>query len=173
MQTYYSLTQFFNAVSLSHPNVTTFTIGDIYNVDLNKQTLFPLVHLIVNNTTIGEGIMTYNITLMAMDRVVYVTDDSSGAYNTLLKNYKDVTNIDDVWNSTLLTLNDVISYIQRNPQALDYNVYVDTVCTPFQERFDNLLAGWQATINISVPNHSNMCVIDVTDVQAAGGTPSC
>ena len=88
MQTYYSFTQFFNNVALAHPNVTTFTIGDIYNVDLAKQTLFPLCHLIVNNVTVGDGQMTYNINLMVMDRVVDITDDSAGRFNTIVKNKK-------------------------------------------------------------------------------------
>jgi hypothetical protein len=173
MQTFYSFTQFFNAVSLAHPNVTTFTIGDIYEIDLAKQTLFPLCHLIPNSVTIGDGIMTYNITLMVMDRVTDVTQDSSGEFNELLKNYKTVSNIHDVWNSTLLTLNDIISYVQRNAQAMEYEILLDSVCTPFQERFDNLLAGWQATININVGNPSDACVIQISDVQAAGGTPGC
>jgi hypothetical protein len=171
MQTYYSLTQFFNAVALAHPNITTFTTGDIYNVDMSKQTLFPLCHLIVNNVTIGPGTMVYNINLIVMDRVVNVTAESSGIYNELLRNYKDVTNVDDVWNTSLMTLNDIVSYVTRNPQALDYQINTDVNAVPFTEKFDNTLSGWQAVLNISVANTANICsVINISDVEAAGGT---
>jgi hypothetical protein len=173
MQTYYSFTQFFNNVALAHPNITTFTIGDIYNVDLAKQSLYPLCHLIVNNVTVGEGLMTYNVNLMVMDRVVDVTEDSSGIFNSIVKNYKTITNAQDVLNTSLMTLNDIVSYIQRNAQSMDYNIYVDTVCTPFEERFDNLLTGWQSVLNITVGNPNNACVIQISDVEAIGGTNGC
>ena len=55
MQTYYTFTNFFNSVCLSHPNIETFTVGDLANIDMAKQTLFPLSHLIVNNVNINIG----------------------------------------------------------------------------------------------------------------------
>lgn len=173
MQTYYSFTSFFNNVATSHPNVETFTLGDLYNVDMAKQTLFPLAHLIVNNTTIASGVMTYNVTFMVMDRVVDVVPDSSGPFNNLTSDYKDVTNIIDVHNTSLLTINDIVSYIYRNPGALDYNVIGDSIATPFEERFDNLLAGWAIDLNISVGNPQDMCVIDLDVNLAEGGEPAC
>jgi hypothetical protein len=56
---------------------------------------------------------------------------------------------------------------------MDYNIYVDSICTPFEERFDNLLTGWQSIINITVGNPSNKCVIQISDVEATGGTNGC
>jgi len=173
MQTYYSFTNFFNNVCLAHPNITTFTMGDLYNVDMAKQTLFPLAHLIVNNTTIASGLFQYNVTLLVMDRVVDVTDNSYGHYNYLLKNYKDVTNLIDVHNTSLSTLNDITSYIYRNPQSYQYNVIGDSLATPFEERFDNLLAGWAIDLNISVGNVNPMCAIEISDNQANGGDNVC
>jgi len=73
----------------------------------------------------------------------------------------------------LLTLNDIISYIYRNPQALDYNVTTSALVTPFEERFSNLLAGWAADINITVGNPQPMCVISLDANQAAGGENAC
>jgi hypothetical protein len=173
MQTYYSFTNFFNSVCLAHPNITTFTMGDIYNVDMAKQTLFPLAHLIVNNTNIASGLMQYNVTLMVMDRVVDVTDSSFGHYNYLLKNYKDVTNLIDVHNTSLSTLNDIVSYIYRNPDAYQYNVIGDSLATPFEERFNNLLAGWAIDMNISVGNTNPMCAISLNTNLANGGDDVC
>jgi hypothetical protein len=53
-------------------------MDDIRTVDTRKQTLFPLANLLVNNVTIDSGLMTYNVTLMVMDRVVEITDQSEG-----------------------------------------------------------------------------------------------
>lgn len=173
MQTYYSLTNFFNNVCTAHPNITTFDMDDIRTIDTQKQTLFPLANLMVNNVTIDSGVMTYNITLMVMDRVQDIVPESTGAFNQKVYTYKDITNIIDVHNSTLLTLNDIISYITRNATAADYSVVGSNLCTPFEERFSNLLAGWAVDMNIAVGNPNDMCVINLNSTLASGGDVTC
>jgi hypothetical protein len=173
MQTYYSFTQFFANVCNGHPSVKLFTMDDIRTIDTRKQTLFPLANLIINNVTIDSGLMTYNVSLLVMDRVVEVTDQSEGHFNEITKDYKGFTNVIDVHNSTLYTINDIISYIYRNPQALDYNVTTSALVTPFEERFSNLLAGWAADINVTVGNIQPMCAITISDSQAEGNQDAC
>lgn len=174
MQTLYSFAQFFNTLALNHPNIKTFTMGDIEDIDTAKQTLFPLCHLILNNTTIGiNPIMTYNCTLLVMDIVAEITENSSGHFNSITKNYKGVTNLLDVWNTSQATLSDIVVYIQNNPQALDYNIETDVILTPFQQRFDNVLAGFGANLNIQVPYNPNSCLFTLSDIQAAGGIDGC
>jgi hypothetical protein len=173
MQTYYSFTQFFANVCNAHPNITTFDMSDIRTIDTEKQTLFPYANLIVNNVAIDSGVMTYNVTLMVMDRVVEVEDVSVGNFNTIDKDYRGYSNVADVWNTSLMTINDITSYIYRNPDAYQYNVVGSSLATPFEERFQNLLAGWAIDMNISVGNENPMCVISLTDNLAAGGDVSC
>lgn len=173
MQTFYSFTQFFANVCNAHPNITTFDMSDIRTLDTEKQTFFPYANLIVNNANIDSGVMTYNVTFMVMDRVVEVEELSEGKLNTITKNYKGYSNVMDVYNSTLLTINDVISYIYRNPDAYQYNVIGSSLCTPFEERFQNLLAGWAVDMNIAVGNPNDMCVIDLSAALAAGGDATC
>ena len=45
---FYILTQAIKDALLQDPNVNTVTEGDLFDVDLAKQTIFPLSHLIVN-----------------------------------------------------------------------------------------------------------------------------
>ena len=173
MQTYYSVTNFFNNVCTAHPNIKSFTLGDLYTVDMKKSQLFPLAHLIVNNVNIDSGTMLYNVTLMVMDRVADIDPDSYGNYNNLLKNYKDVTNIIDVHNTSLMTLNDIVSYVYRDPQAGELIVNGSSLATPFEERFDDLLAGWAIDMNIAVGNTQDMCAIVISDALANGGDNVC
>ena len=173
MQTYYSFTNFFNNVCTAHPNISSFTLGDLYTVDMKKSQLFPLAHLMVNNVNIDTGLMTYNVTLMVMDRVADIEDLSSGHYNELIKNYRDVTNINDVHNTSLMTLNDIVSYVYRDPQAGELIVVGSSLATPFEERFDDLLAGWAIDMNITVGNPQDMCAIVISDVLANGGDVVC
>ncbi len=174
MQTLYSFSQFFNSLCLNHPNIETFTLGEIDDIDTAKSSLFPLAHLILNNTTIGrQSVMTYNCTLLVMDLVTDITQDSSGSFNSITKNYKGVTNLLDVLNTSQATLSDIVVYIQNNPSALDYNIETDVTLTPFQQRFDNRLAGFGANLNIQVPYNPSNCLFTLSDIEAAGGIETC
>ena len=53
----------------SDPVVNEITQGDIFSIDLNKKTIFTLVHIMINNSTAEEFVIRYNITIMAMDIV--------------------------------------------------------------------------------------------------------
>jgi hypothetical protein len=117
--------------------------------------------------------MTYNVTLMVMDRVVDITPDSYGHYNYLIKNYKDVNNLIDVHNTSLSTINDIASYIYRNPDAYSYTITGGSLATPFEERFDNLLAGWAIDMNVSVGNVNPICAINLNSNLANGGDATC
>ena len=78
--------------------INTVTQGDIFEVDLNKQTIFPLVHLIVNTATFEENVIRYNISILAMD----ITDISKDA-NT--NNFDGNDNELYVLNTMLAVLN--------------------------------------------------------------------
>ena len=56
----------------SDPMINTVTQGDIFDIDLNKMTIFPLCHIIVNTATFEENVIRYNISILAMD----ITDTS-------------------------------------------------------------------------------------------------
>ena len=48
---FYQLTETIKAQLLADINCNTVTTGDIYDVNLNKQDIFPLAHIIINNVT--------------------------------------------------------------------------------------------------------------------------
>ena len=66
---YYQITQTLKTNLLTDENVNTVTTGDIFDIDLAKQTIFPLAHIIVNSVTIQEAALNFNITVMCMDIV--------------------------------------------------------------------------------------------------------
>ena len=176
MQTLYSFTQFFNNVCLSHPNIKTFNVSDdIMDVDTAKQTQFPLAYMVINNATIaGYSQMIYNVNLLVMDRVQDILETSTGDFNAINKDYKTISNILDVWNTSMMTLGDIVVYIKNNSQPYEFNITTDVIMTPFQERFDNLLAGFSCAMSIEVPfNPSNCLFYNVTDAEANGGTNGC
>ena len=168
--TFYQFTQFLNNIALNHPNVETFTVGDIQSVDLAKQSIFPILHMTPNNVTISPQMFNYDIDLVFLDRVMEVIPLSTGKFNELVENYKTLTNLHDTWNTGLLALNDIYAYIARNAQAANFMISTDAICTPFEGMYDNLLAGWVMNINIQVPNDVNACLFTVPDYEADGNT---
>ena len=45
------------------------TFGDLGDIDLSKQSLFPLAHITVNNANITENLVQHNMTVFFMDLV--------------------------------------------------------------------------------------------------------
>ena len=66
--------------------VNSVTTGDINEIDLNKRTIFPLVHIIINSVDMGgdSGVLNYNVTIMAMDIVNEFKKDVDDIKNPLL-----------------------------------------------------------------------------------------
>ena len=66
---YYQLTQTIKTQLLADININTVSIGDISEVNLNKQDIFPLAHIIINSVTDEEQVLRFNITIIAADIV--------------------------------------------------------------------------------------------------------
>ena len=151
MKGFYNLTDKLKDTLLAEPFVNTVTFGSLDDVDLNKQTIFPLSHIIVNNTTVGSKTLTFNVSILAMDIV-----DISKAKTTDIFVGND--NEQDVLNTQLALLTRVINTLQRGDLYTElYQVEGDVNCEPFVDRFENKLAGWVATFDVIVQNDMTIC----------------
>ena len=152
MKGFYHITEKIKEIADTQVNVVT--EGDIFEVDLNKQTIFPLLHVITDSAIIGEKTTTMNFTLLCMD----IVDTSNQDLRDTLEPFFKTSNEQDVLNSTLNYLNNIIIQFKRG-SAYDvlFQLSGDPVCTPFRERFENLLAGWSCEFSIIVPNPSPIC----------------
>ena len=131
--------------------VNTVTQGDIFKVDLSKQTIFPLVHIMVNNCTLDERTTTWNISLIAMD----VVDLSKSATTDIfLGNDNEI----DVLNTQHAVLNRAYQLIKHGSLAYDLFMVEGTASLePFTERFENYMAGWTMTFDVVTPNEMTIC----------------
>ena len=131
--------------------VSTVSQGDIFDIDLNKQTLFPLVHLIVNTATFEENVIRYNISILAMDIVNVskdeTTDKFAGNNNELY-----------VLNTMLAVHNRCYELLRRGTLYTEgFQVDGTPTCEPFTERMENNLTGWTLTVDILIPNDMTIC----------------
>ncbi len=131
--------------------VNTVTQGDIFKVDLNKQTIFPLVHIMVNSCTLDASTVTWNVSIIAMD----IVDISKDATTDIFTGNDNET---DVLNTQHAVLNRAYEIIKHGSLAYDLFMVEGTASLePFTERFENLLAGWTMTFDIVTPNEMTIC----------------
>ena len=134
--------------------VNSVTQGDIFQVDLNKQTIFPLTHIMVNSSTLGDNTQTFNVSLIAMDIV-----DISKTETTDI--FQENNNELDVLNTQHHVLNRCYQQmLHGNLWDEQFVVEGDPTLEPFTERFENLLAGWTMTFDVTVPNDMTICNTD-------------
>ncbi len=131
--------------------VNSVSEGDIFQVDLAKQTIFPLVHIMVNSCTFEVNVLRFNISLIAMDLVDISKNENTNVY---LGN----DNTQDALNSTLAILNRAYDIMLHGSLAYDlFQIDGNPNCEPFTERFENLLSGWTMTFDVLVPNDMTIC----------------
>ena len=151
MTGFYNVTDKIKDTLAAEPFVNTVTYGSLDDVDLNKQTIFPLSHIIVNNTTVGTKTLTFNISILSMD----IVDISKAATTDI---FVGNDNEQDVLNTQLGLLTRIINILQRGDLYTElYQVQGDVNCEPFVDRFENKLAGWTMTCDILIPNGMTIC----------------
>ncbi len=152
---FYRLTEAVRDFLLTLDDVNTVTFGDITEVDLNKHTIFPLSHVMVNNVTLSDGTLTFSVTVLAMD---VVHEDKELNTGNVDDTYFGVDNEQDVLNTQLAVTNLLNQSLSR--KSLRGNGFELTglgSCEPFTDRFENKLAGWAYTFSAFVANDINIC----------------
>tara|TARA_R100000388_G_C7242400_1_gene162455 strand:- start:2263 stop:2757 length:495 start_codon:yes stop_codon:yes gene_type:complete len=154
-KTYNNLIDTLKNLGDRHNQISTTTTGDIYEIDLQKNTKYPLMHINPVNVTTGRTTLTYNFQIFVMDLVE-----------------PDNSNEQEVYSDVLQICVDIIS-IFRNSRfqaqlALDIDAPVyftegDFTCEPFTERFDHAVTGWTFQIGIEVENDFQTCDIPMTE----------
>lgn len=127
----------------ANPFVNEFGEGMGDEIDLSKQTIFPLSYAIFESATPDENAVQFTFTLYAMD-IVDISDSGinnkhdvmNTQYNVLLRLYEDLRRG---------------ALYDQKIQLVSFNMQA------FEQRFANLLAGWSAQITLYVPNHMTIC----------------
>jgi|TARA_R110001583_G_scaffold47753_1_gene149508 hypothetical protein len=167
-KTYNNVIDTLKQLGIEHDQITTTTTGDIYDIDLSKNTLFPLFHINPVNVSTSPSELTYNFQLFVMDLVSQ--KDNWTAANLL--SATNLSNEQEVLSQTLQICVDIIGMMRHSKWqaagALDIDDIVyftegEFTIEPFTERFDNLLTGWAFSIGIVVQNDFQTCVIPVQD----------
>ena len=148
---YYQLTETIKEQLLADININTVSTGDISDVNLNKQDIFPLGHIIVNSVVAEEQVLRFSITVIAAD----IVDQSK---ELTLDRFVGNNNEQDILNTQLGVLNKLIQVLRKgNLHQNRYQLDGNPSCEPFYDRFENMLAGWSCGIEILIYNDITIC----------------
>ena len=151
MKGFYQVTETIKNQLLADVNVNTVTTGDITRIDLSKQTIYPLSHLIVNNVNNEDNVLRFSLSVLAMD-IVDVSKEP--VVDIFIGN----NNEQDVLNTQLAVLNKLAQVLRggtlfQNLYQLEGNPSLE----PFYDRFENEMAGWAMTFDVIVNNDISIC----------------
>ena len=168
-KTYNNAINTLKELGAQHLQIATTTTGDIYDIDLEKNTLFPLLHINPVNVSTGQSQLTYNFQLFIMDAV----SQKENWTEANLQSANNLSNEQEVLSSCLQICVDIIGMMRHSKWQgageldVDDPIYFtegEFTIEPFTERFDNVLTGWVFSIGIVVQNDFQTCTIPVDNV---------
>lgn len=148
---YYHILEKIKTELVADPFTNTITKGDLASVDISKNTIFPLTHMIVNGASFRGDIISYSISILSMDVVDFSKEETTDKF---IGN----DNEDDILNTQISLLNRLYEKLRRgNLYDDNYQVEGSPTLEPFTDRFENVLAGWTLNLTIIVPNEMTVC----------------
>lgn len=134
----------------SNPFCNSVTMGTLTEIDLAKQTIFPMAHLTLETVTHNDNSLTFQITLFNLDIVEINKDPSLGFYGN--------DNLMYISTNQLYVVNRLIVRLKES-SFFKYDLQLDG--NPSSEfinkEMENMLAGYQTTFNLTVPNNIDKC----------------
>ena len=151
MKGFYQVTETIKNQLLADVNVNTVTSGDITRIDLSKQTMFPLSHIIVNNVGNEDNILRFSLSVLSMDVVDFSKEE-------VIDIFRGNNNEQDILNIQLAVLNKLVQVLRGGTLHQDlYQLDGTPNLEPFYDRFENEMAGWALTFDVLVPNDIEIC----------------
>tara|TARA_R110001592_G_scaffold7090_3_gene40000 strand:- start:183 stop:653 length:471 start_codon:yes stop_codon:yes gene_type:complete len=148
---FYQLTQTIKEELLKDVNINTVTTGDITDVNLNKQDIFPLGHIIINSVIDEENVLRFNMSILACDIV-------NQSKELTVDRFTGNNDVQDILNTQLGVLNRLTQRLRKGNLYSDmYQLENSPSLEPFYDRFENQLAGWTITMEVLIYNDIYIC----------------
>ena len=148
---FYQLTETIKNNLLSDVNCKTVTTGNLDDINLDKQDIFPLAHLIINNVSQEDGVLRFSISILNMDIVDFNKEETTDLFT-------GNNNLQDILNTQLSVSNKLIQVLRGGTLHQEkYQFDGNASLEPFYDRFVNELAGWTSTFDILIYNDIRHC----------------
>lgn len=151
MNSYFKIIDDVKTALIAEPFINNVSTGDIYDVDLKKITIFPLAHIIVDTIDIDTNVITMTVNILLMDIVDFNKEDST---DEIRGNNNEL----DVINNMMNVAARLQALLKRSSTYREtYELTSSFNCSPFEERFENNLAGLALDFTIRMENSMTSC----------------
>jgi len=124
----------------AHLQIKQYGQGDLWEIN-PKELDYLVLWAIEESVVLSERTLTYNIRLLAMDRVLPGEENEQ-----------------EVMSDTIQVLLDFVAYF-RQLHTSDLNIQTSVTLEPFTERFDDKVSGHSCVLAITQPYNYNKCQI--------------
>ena len=98
-------------IAENHEQIFTTSVGDIWEVDMAKNTKFPLLHINPTSVTTGDSTLTYNFQIFIMDMVDEKANwTMNNANANFSKLYKIISKITKIFIKIIYLFNYILFY---------------------------------------------------------------
>jgi hypothetical protein len=135
----------------SNPFCNKVTLGWLTELDLAKMTMFPLANITMDSVRHSENSLTFQLTIVNVDIVDISKDEPA---NEVYGN----DNLIYIWTNQLYVINRLVARLRESTISYDtMELDGDPQSEFINKEFENMLAGFTTTINITVANDINKC----------------
>jgi hypothetical protein len=156
---YYNVLNYFKTIMENHPSIQVVTQGNIEDFDTREFPMYPVGNISITSAEFDGTLTNYGIQLIVADKIKNKNNESNPITNAQTIPFYGVDDVVDIHANTLGIINDLTAYTQKSVDGLEIN---DTITNePFEDRFNNGLAGWASTFTLTVHNDRNRCLFDL------------
>ena len=130
----------------SHPLVARFTHGQISDADIEKNSVYPWLHVVPSSMSLDNGQIIYTMDVTIADIASEKTDKNGHSK--------------EIISDCFLIFQDLVAMID-NGRLFGDNIITNypVTCTPFMEEFSNDLAGVEGSVDLIIDFDANSCLV--------------
>jgi hypothetical protein len=140
----------------NHPSLEVVTQGLIQDFDTREFPQYPVGNVSILSCEYLDTVTSWNIQLVVADKIKNRNNESATSFNTQTIPFYGVDDTVDIHANTLAIINDLTSFTQKSVDGLDITDII--INEPFEDRFNNGLAGWVSTFTVVVHNNRDRCL---------------
>ena len=156
---YYNVLDYFKTIMENHPSIRIVTQGDITDIDTREFPAYPIGNILITNAAFDDSVTVYSCQLIVADKMKLKNNESTGPFNKQTIPFFKTDDSVDIHANTLGILNDLLSYTQYAVNSFDITGGIN--CEAFKDRFENGLAGWVATFDLTAHNDRPRCLYNL------------
>lgn len=159
VQAIYRILDAINTELSSNPFCKSVTAGLKSEVDLAKQTIFPMAHIYLDTINYNDNSMSFNLTLINLD-IVNVSKDlpTDSLVGTQDKKIFGNDDMIYIWTNQLFVINRLITRLKQSDTfKVGWQLDGNPTSTFVNKELENMLAGFETSLTITVPNDISKC----------------